>query len=291
MALTVTPRENGFGASISGVRLSDDLTPELVEAVRQTWLTHQVVVFPDQPLTPSQLERFTTQFGSFGHDPYVAPMAEHRHVLEVRREPNEAVPPFGSAWHSDWSFQAQPPAATVLHAKIVPSSGGDTLFADGYAALATLDPGLRRAIENLTAVHSARRPYSHEGFRATGGDRRSMRILPSDRALETQEHPLVRTHPETGRQVLWINPVYTVSVKGLSSTESTELLERLFAHYIQDDFIYRHHWSANMLAMWDNRSVMHRALGGYDGQRRVMHRTTIAGDTPFGNGRGDAVSH
>lgn len=280
MALAITARDNGFGAHIGGLNLSAPLSPQTIGEIRQAWLTHQVVSFPDQPLTPGGLERFSRQFGRFGHDPYVAPLETHEHILEVRREPNEAVPPFGSAWHSDWSFQISPPAATLLHAKIVPSCGGDTLFADGCAALATLDPGLRQAIDGLTAVHSARRPYSHQGYQATGGDRRSMRILPSDSALETQEHPVVRTHPETGRQVLWINPVYTVGIKNLSDTDSADLLGRLFAHYIQDQFIYRHRWSAHMLTMWDNRSVMHRALGGYDGQRRVMLRTTIAGDIP-----------
>ena len=282
MPLRVTPEQSGFGARVSGAELGTALAPGLIDEIRQAWLTYQVVSFADQPLNHAQLERFTLQFGSFGDDPYVAPVAEHEHVLEVKREANEAVPPFGSAWHSDWSFQATPPAATVLHAKVVPSSGGETLFADGYAALTKLEPGLRRAIEGLTAVHSARRPYSHQGYRATGGDRRSMQILPSDSALATQEHPLVRTHPETGRQALWINPVYTVAVKGLSSAESADLLDRLFTHYVRDDFIYRHRWSANMLTMWDNRSVMHRALGGYNGQRRVMHRTTIAGDAPYG---------
>lgn len=282
MALAIEPREGGFGAQITGLDLSAALSAQTIGEIRQAWLSHQVVSFPDQPLTPSGLESFSLRFGSFGEDPYVAPLAEHDHILEVRREPNEAVPPFGSAWHSDWSFQVSPPAATLLHAKIIPSCGGDTLFADGYAALATLDAGLRNAIEDLIAVHSARRPYSHQGYQATGGDRRSMRILPSDNALASQEHPIVRTHPETGRQALWINPVYTVGIKGLSDTEGADLLARLFAHYIQDQFIYRHRWSANMLTMWDNRSVMHRALGGYDGQRRVMHRTTIAGDRPVG---------
>ena len=211
------------------------------------------------------------------------------HILEVRREPGETVPPFGSAWHSDWSFQATPPAATILHAKQVPSQGGDTLFADGYAALDCLDPELRRSIEGLTAVHSARRPYSHEGFRASGGPQRSMRITPSDDALQLQEHPLIRTHPETGRNALWINPVYTVALRGVAANRGQALLDALFAHATKADFVHRVSWSPNMLTLWDNRCVMHRALGGYDGQRRIMHRITLAGDEPYYNSREPAT--
>ncbi len=281
MSLRILPNANGFGAQVTGVALDQPLPPETLEQVRGAWLNHQVVSFADQPMSHQDLARFTLQFGNFGNDPYVAPVAEHEHILEVRREPDEAAPPFGSAWHSDWSFQATPPAATVLHAKVVPTCGGDTLFADGRAAYEALEPGLRSDVEALIAIHSARRPYSHEGYRATGGHQRSMRILPSDSAWDTQEHPLVRTHPETGQRALWINPVYTLGIKGLSDKQSSELLQRLFAHYIQDRFIYRHTWRANMLTMWDNRSVIHRALGGYDGQRRVMHRTTVAGDAPY----------
>jgi taurine dioxygenase len=276
---------------LSGVRLNDLESAGLVDEIRQAWLTHQVVSFADQPLAVHELERFTLQLGDFGHDPFVQPLPEHQHILEVKREANETVAPFGSGWHSDWSFQAQPPSATILHAKLVPKTGGDTLFADGRAAFATLEPGLSRAIEGLTAVHSARRPYSHQGFRASGGERRSMRIVPSDSALATQEHPIVRTHPETGRQALWVNPVYTVTIKGLSDTESADLLARLFAHYLQDKFIYRLRWSSDMLTLWDNRSVVHRALGGYDGQRRSMYRTTIAGDTPYHVSRSAALDN
>ena len=281
MAIEVTPNPDGFGASVSGTQLSEPLTQESVEQIRAAWLTHQVLSFPDQPLSHAALERFCGQFGEFGNDPYVAPLADHEHILEVRREPDEAAPPFGSAWHSDWSFQTAPPAATVLHAKEVPSRGGETLFADGYSAYATLEPNLRAEIESLTAIHSARRPYSHEGYQATGGERRSMRILPSKNAWATQEHPMVRTHPETGRPVMWINPVYTIGVKGLSERDSGRLLDRLFAHYLKDEFVYRHQWRKDMLTMWDNRCVMHRALGGYDGERRVMHRVTLAGDQPY----------
>ncbi|MEM7079095.1 MAG: TauD/TfdA family dioxygenase [Pseudomonadota bacterium] len=278
--IKVASHEHCFGACITGVNLATGLTEDQAQTIRAAWLEHQVVYFPDQPLSHPQLETFTRSFGDFGHDPYVKAIDGHQNILEVRREPDEAITPFGGSWHSDWSFQETPPAATILHAKVVPPIGGDTHYADGVRAYEKLDPVLREEIDELVCVHSARRPYSHEGYRRGGGPERSMTILPSDKAWETRDHPLVRTHPENGRKVLWINPVYSISIRGLTERESEPLLKRLLDHALQERFIYRHKWSADMLTMWDNRSVQHCAQGGYDGHLRVMHRTTVAGDRP-----------
>jgi taurine dioxygenase len=280
MTIEVHANAGGFGAAITGLDLSRPLDPGTVDAIRAAWLAHQVVYFPDQPMTHEDLERFTRYIGEFGHDPYVAPVAGHPHVLEIRREPQEQVTPFGSAWHSDWSFQAAPPAATILHAKIVPPMGGDTLFADGCAAYAALAPADRVALEALTALHSARRPYSHEGFLAGRGPERSMKILPDEQAWAIETHPVIRRHPETGRKALWVNAVYTIGIQGMRDDEGRELLKRLCDFATSERFVYRHVWAENMLTMWDNRSVQHCATGGYDGHRRVLHRTTVAGDRP-----------
>ncbi len=276
----VTCHENSFGAKVEGVDLSQPLDEDTVRTIRDVWLDHQMIYFPNQPLTHEDHARFTRYFGDFGSEPFVKTIDEHKHIIEVRREPRERVSPFGASWHSDWSFQSQPPAATLLHSKIVPPVGGETLFADGIRAFEELDAGLKRDIEHLTAIHSARRPYSHEGFARTGGDRRSMTILPSDSAWETREHPVVRVHPESGRPALWVNPVYTIAIKDMDERASKDLLDRLFSHALDSRFVYTHVWEPNMLAMWDNRTVQHCACGGYDGHLRVMHRTTVAGDTP-----------
>ena len=280
MSLIVKANDNGFGAAIEGLELRKGLSAEAVEEVRNAWLAHQVVFFPNQPLEHLELEAFTRAFGDFGDDPYVAPIDSHEHILEVRREPDEAVSPFGGSWHSDWSFQETPPAATILHAKIVPPTGGNTLYADGIAAYESLSDAMQSELNDLQAVHSARRPYSHEGYQASGGPDRSMTILPDDKAWATQLHPVVRTHPESGRKALWVNPVYTLSIHEMTEPESNRLLEHLFSHALSEQFLYSHGWQANMLTMWDNRSVQHCATGGYDGHRRVMHRTTVAGDQP-----------
>ena len=280
-SVKVSPEENNFGASITGVNLADSLSETEIEEIRSAWVNHRVVYFPDQPLNHEQLAQFTLSFGQFGDDPYVKAIEEHENILEVRRDPDEDVAPFGGGWHSDWSFQATPPSATILHSKVVPPIGGDTWYADGLAAYDRLDQKVKEEIDDLTAIHSARRPYSHEGYLQSRGPERSMTILPSEKAMETQEHPLVRTHPESGEKILWINLVYTLSIKELSEHDSQTLLNRLFEHALDDRFIYKHKWKANMLTMWDNRSVQHCAQGGHDGHLRVMHRTTVAGDTPY----------
>jgi taurine dioxygenase len=278
--LSVFVHDNNFAARIQGLNLSERLSEDTVAAIRQLWLAHQVLYFPDQPLDYAGLEIFTRCFGEHGDDPYVKAIDGHENILEIRREPDEQITPFGGSWHSDWSFQSEPPSATILHAKIVPPRGGDTHYADGFRAFDALDPGFAAELETLTAIHSARRPYSHEGYARSFGNRRSMTILPSERAWEEREHPVIRTHPETGRKALWVNPVYTIGIKDMAATEADKLLAELFAQTLQPEFIYVHKWTADMLIMWDNRSVQHCAQGGYDGHRRVMHRTTVAGNEP-----------
>ena len=147
--LTVTPNESGFGAEVTGLDLARPLAPDTLAAVKAAFLAHGVLWFPDQPLDHDQLEAFTLQFGEFGWDPYIAPLADRPHILEVRREADEKTTVFGGGWHSDWSFQVTPPAATILHAKVVPPVGGDTLYADGVAAYEALSPAFRDMLAPL----------------------------------------------------------------------------------------------------------------------------------------------
>jgi len=279
LTLKVSPNTGGFGAEISGLDLSRPLPPETLDAVKAAFVRHGVVWFPDQPLDHDQLEAFTLQFGRFGHDPYIAALAERPHIVEVRREPDEKATVFGGSWHSDWSFQETPPAATVLHAKVVPPVGGDTLYADGVAAYEALSPDFQRMIAPLKAVHSASRPYGPSGLYAKEEGRKGMTILPSPEAEKRFAHPLARTLDD-GRKALFVNHVYTLAIDGFAEAESAALLGFLFKHMTEDRFVYRHSWSANMLTMWDNRRLMHNATGGYDGYSRVLHRTTVAGERP-----------
>jgi taurine dioxygenase len=252
----------------------------VLEEVRTAWARHAVVAFPDQPLTLDQLEAFTLQMGAFGDDPFIKPMPGHPNVLELRREPDEKATNFGAGWHSDWSFQPQPPAATLLHSEVVPPVGGDTLFCDCTRAYEALSPTMQAMLQPLQAVHSAGRAYGTKGVFAKETEKRTLQIIVSEEADKSLTHPLVRTHPVTGRKALFISPVYTVGIAGLEPAETQAILGFLFAHMIQDRFIYRHRWRPRMLLMWDNRCTMHLAEGGYDGHLRLMHRTTVAGDTP-----------
>jgi taurine dioxygenase len=279
--IRVTAQPSGFGAEIVGLDLARPLSKEALAEVKAAWAKHAVVAFPDQPLSLDQLEAFTQQIGPFGVDPFIKPMAGHPNVLELRREPDEKATNFGAGWHSDWSFQEAPPAATLLRSEVVPPVGGDTLFCDCTAAYEALSPTMQRMLAPLQAVHSATRAYGTKGVFARETETRTLQIITSSEADKSLTHPLVRTHPVTGKRALFVSPVYTTGIEGLTVAESNAILGFLFQHMVQDQFIYRHKWRPGMLLMWDNRCTMHFAEGGYDGHLRLMHRTTVAGDVPI----------
>jgi taurine dioxygenase len=278
--IAVAPQASGFGAEITGLDLTRPLAPDVLAEVKTAWARHGVVAFPDQPLELDALEAFTLSMGGFGLDPYIKPMAGRPNVLELRREPDEKATNFGAGWHSDWSFQEAPPAATLLHSKVVPPVGGDTLFVDAVRAYEALSPAMQRMLEPLRAIHSARQAYGTKGVFARETAKRSLQIMVSEEADASLSHPLVRTHPVTGRKALYVSPVYTVGIEDLTPEEARAILGLLFAHLTQEEFVYRHKWREQMLLMWDNRCTMHFAEGGYDGHLRLMHRTTVAGEVP-----------
>ena len=280
--IRVQPQPHGFGAAITGLSIAKPLPAPVLGEVKKAWAAHSVICFPDQPLTHSQLEAFTRQFGEFGVDPYIVPMEGHPHILELRREPDEKAVNFGAQWHSDWSFQEEPPAGTILHAKVTPPVGGDTLYADCYRAYEDLSDTMKRLLDGLVAIHSASLPYGKEGLFAKETEARTMKIVVSEEADKTWPHPLVRVHPVTRRKALYVSPVYTLGIQGMTRGESAALLGYLYQHMVRDDYVYRHRWSPDMLTLWDNRCTVHNAEGGYDGHLRLMHRTTIAGERPIG---------
>jgi taurine dioxygenase len=278
--ISVQPQPSGFGAEITGLDLTRPLPVPVLAEVKAAWARHGVVAFPDQLLDLEAQEAFTQTMGGFGHDPFIKPMPGHPNVLELRREPDEKAMNFGAGWHSDWSFQEAPPAATILHSKVVPPVGGDTLFVDAARAYEALSPTMQAMLAPLRAVHSARQSYGTKGVFSKETEKRTLQIIVSEEADGSLTHPLVRTHPVTGRKALFVSPVYTVGIAGLTPEEAKAILGFLFAHLAQEEFIYRHRWREQMLLMWDNRCTMHFAEGGYDGHLRLMHRTTVAGDAP-----------
>jgi taurine dioxygenase len=277
MGIDVTPSGQACGAAVTGVDLTVPLDDRTVAAIRAAWLDHHVLSFPGQAMSDDDLERFTQHFGPFGDDPFIAPIPGREHVIAVRRAADETAPLFAENWHSDWSFQSRPPAGTCLRSVVVPPQGGDTLFANQHAALDAMPTALRERIEDRSAVHSARGGYAPSGTYGEADQRtdRSMDIRPSERAMATWLHPIVRDHPETGRPGVFGCIGYIIGVDGMPDDEARQLLVELYHWQTREEFWYRHVWEADMLLMWDNRSVLHRATGGYEGHERVLHRTTI----------------
>ena len=273
MAVRVEPSGAACGARVTGVDLAAPLSAAEVAEIRAAWIEHAVLAFPDQRIDDDDLEGFTLAFGPFGDDPFIAPIPGRSHVIAVARAADEVSPLFAENWHTDWSFQAVPPAGTCLRSVIVPPTGGDTLFADQRAALEAMPAGLRTRIEGVLAIHSAKRAYAPDGFYGTSDKGRSMDIRPSPAAAALQRHPLIRRHPENGREALYGTIGYIVGLDDVADPEA--LIGELHAWQTQDCFVHRHVWEPDMLLMWDNRSVLHRATGGYEGHARLLHRTTI----------------
>ncbi|MEH6489416.1 TauD/TfdA family dioxygenase [Hyphomonas oceanitis] len=277
MSIEISPSGQPFAASVTGLDLSQPVSPDLVQEIRNAWLKHHVLAFPRQSISDDDLERFTRLFGPFGDDPFIAPIPGRKHIIAVKRAADETAPIFAETWHTDWSFQATPPAGTCLYGITIPPEGGDTLFANQHLALEQMPDSLRHRIEGRYAIHSARNAYAPSGAygesdRAAG---RSMDIRPSADADATQRHPLIKPHPETGRDALFGCAGYIIGIEGMDPAESWDLLSEIYRWQTQPQFQYRHKWQSEMLLMWDNRSLLHMATGGYKGYDRLLHRTTI----------------
>lgn len=271
------PTDQACGAEIRGIDLTRPLSDSERESCISALLTYKVIFFADQNLDEDGLERASLQFGPFGDDPFIAPIEGRKHIIAVRRKANEKAPIFAENWHTDWSFQEQPPAATCLFGITVPPSGGDTWYADQVAAAKALPAELRRAITGRQGIHSAKLPYAPEGAygdadRATD---RSMDIRADRSAEATMLHPLLSPHPESGLERIFGCVGYLIGIEGIPEDEALGILLALLEHQTQPEFVYQHQWKPNMLTLWDNRAVLHRATGGYEGHDRLLHRTTI----------------
>ncbi len=282
MSLTIEPYDAACGARVTGLDLSAELSPATIRTLREAWLAHHVLVFPDQKLSDDDLERFALYFGPFGEDTFFGPIEGRTHIAAIKRMADETTPIFADIWHTDWSFQEKPPAATLLYGIDIPPTGGDTLFANQHLALEKMPEDLRQKLAGKIGIHSAALGYSKGGAYGEGDKEagRSMDIRPSDEALAQQPHPLIREHPETGQPgIFGTIGAYVIGIEGMSPDDSLALLSELGAWQTQDAFIYTHKWEKDMLVMWDNRSVLHRATGGYEGHNRLLHRITIADTT------------
>ena len=226
-----------------------------------------MIFFRDQKLTEESHIAFGRRFGSLNVHPYVKGMNDHPEIMEIVKEPEEKLN-FGGGWHSDMSFLEEP----------APAYGGDTLFASQYRAYDALSDGMKEMLDGMTAIHTAEREYGQTGVSAAS--RSSMNIDKAGDDVPKFEHPVVRTHPETGRKALYVNMAFTMYFKNMTRRESRPLLNFLFEHCTQEQFTCRFRWTPGAVAFWDNRSVQHFALNDYHGQRRHMRRVTINGDRP-----------
>jgi taurine dioxygenase len=280
--IQVRPVTAALGAEVTGVDLSRPLDNRAGDEVHRAFLEHAVLFFPDQHMTPGEQCTFARRFGELNSHPYVGgALADHPEVLEILKDV-EDTKNFGGLWHADLTFLEEPPLGAVLYAKEIPEIGGDTLWCNLTLAYESLSEGLRRMLDGLTGIHSALDVY---GSREVGGPNRtgnaSMDIDQRDDAVEEVEHPLVCTHPETGRKCLYLSGGYLRRFKDWTEEESAPLLAFLKAHATQEVFTCRLSWRENMVAMWDNRCTLHYPLNDYQGHRRRMHRVAINGERPF----------
>ena len=280
MMIDVKPSGQACGATVTGVDLSGTLDAATIRILRTAWMEHHVLAFPGQTLSDADLERIVQYFGVFGAEPYFMPIAGSEHVVALTRKADEKAPLFAENWHSDWSFLQEPPIGTCLYSLVIPPVGGETGFTNQQKALAEMPPALRARLEGRIALHSAGAAYAPDGMygardKAAG---RSMAIRFSDDAREVRGHPFIARHPESGRATLLGCLGYIMGVAGMDDSEAFELLLELHAWQTREEFQYTHKWQQNMFVIWDNRSVLHRAYGGYDGYDRVLHRITVAGD-------------
>jgi taurine dioxygenase len=282
MTLTVDPLGGTIGSVVRGVTLAEPLAPEVRDAIRGALVDRKVLFFPAQALAPAELAAFAAQFGELtpAH-PIMPGLAGHPEVLEVDASRSREDPRYRDEyerddWHSDVTFMPTPPLGSVLQAEAVPVAGGDTAFADLQAAYASLSPPLRALVDDLVAVHDGRPSFAR--FLAANGTSFAWDGVAYDEIVPV-EHPVVRTHPESGRRGLFVNPTFTSHIVGLSHRESRAVLDLLYAHATAPERVVRWRWAVGDVAFWDNRSTMHYAVRDYD-QHRLMRRVTIRGDRP-----------
>jgi len=277
MSLTITPISPAIGALISGIDIAQPLTATHRDAIEQALLAHHVIFFRDQPITPQQQARFAAQFGDLHIHPIYPNVPEQPEVLILDTAVTDVRD--NAIWHTDVTFLPTPAMGAVLSAKVIPPFGGDTLWASGIAAYDALSAPLKQLLEGLTATHDFTRSFPLERFGSTPED--LARWEQTRRKNPPLSHPVVRTHPASGRKSLFVSDGFTTRINELEAGESEAILKFLFAHTTRPEFFVRWRWQENDVAFWDNRSTQHYAVDDYRPARRVMQRATILGDAPF----------
>ena len=277
MSLTLTPISTALGAQIEGVDLTQPLSVEQREAIEQALLKHQVIFFKNQSINPQQQARFAANFGDLHIHPIYPNIPEQPEVLVLDTAVTDVRD--NAVWHTDVTFLPTPAMGAVLSAKQLPAFGGDTLWASGTAAFEGLSAPLQQLLDGLTATHDFTKSFPLERFGSTPED--FARWDQTRKNNPPLSHPVVRTHPVSGRKSLFVNEGFTTRINELSEAESDAILKLLFAHATRPEYTIRWRWQENDVAFWDNRVTQHYAVDDYRPNRRVMHRATILGDAPF----------
>jgi taurine dioxygenase len=281
MTFHVRPLTPTIGAVIEGVDLAQPQSDDLIGAIRQALLKHQVIFFEDQHLSPVQHRDFAARFGDLHTHPLYpgVPEAPELFILDN----HAGNPTDNDAWHTDVTFIETPPMASILYARLLPENGGDTLWANMKAAYEALSPTMRDFLSGLDAVHDFARGFPTRGIvaNAAGAEKHARAVAEHPPVL----HPVVRTHPETGEDGLFVNYGFSERIKGLRRKESDAILNMLFDHILKPEFQVRWRWSPNAIAFWDNRVTQHYAVNDYLPARRVMNRATVLGDRPYHRSR------
>lgn len=276
--MEVRPLASALGAEIHGVDLAVGPNEAQFAEIRQAFREHGAIFFRDQHLTPAQHLAFAERWGRIDVNRFFKPVDGWPMIAEVRKEPDQESN-IGGSWHTDHSYDEAPAMGSILYAREVPAVGGDTLFASMYLAYETLSDGLKRTLDGLRAWHSSRHVFG------TGGSAARLqsegRVGNPELATQDALHPVVITHPDTGRRALYVNPGFTVRFDGWTEAESKPLLHFLYRHASRPELTCRFRWEVGSLGLWDNRATWHFAMNDYPGRRRVMHRITVAG-VPLG---------
>ena len=279
----VRPASAALGAEIMGLDLSEPIPDPVAESLRRALVDHLVLVLRNQPLTPEDQCRFAEIFGELTEYPFLRPLPDHPMVTPVIRESWDTGI-FGRGWHTDTPYLPEPAKATVLYAKEVPETGGDTLFANMHLAYEALDLALKQRLQGLDGLFTSAKVHRVDGDYWDSAGRDEDRVEAPEIVASTVRHPLIRVHPESGRPSLYVSPPHISGISGLDHAESQRLVDDLVHHATSVDFCYRLHWEVGTLTIWDNRCLLHCPLDDYAGQRRVMHRVSIKEAEPLGVG-------
>ena len=273
--MTISVEAANTGAYVSNVNLGS-ITPSDVSSVREALGEHGVLFFRDQSVSPEQHIAFAEKFGAININRFFQPVSDYPQIAEVRKEPDQSKN-IGEQWHTDHSYDQIPALGSVLVARALPDTGGDTLFSSMYKAYDALTAELKERLDGLTATHSSRHVFGKQAYDDKDKDDFGSRLGNTSAATQDAVHPVVIKHPISGKSAIYVNPDFTLHINGLPENESKELLAMLYEHCQSEAFLHRFSWQEGSVAFWDNRATWHKALNDYAGQYRLMHRITVEG--------------